>query len=199
MYPDGQGGHAEAPRYVAGALAGGFAMGLPNAFFDCCCFIWGPLGGIVAVWFAGRAATWFGAQEGALVGACAGAVGWLIQAAINIPLTLVAFQMIKANPALLNGFPPEFRQALQQPSMGELAMRQAIMLVMLLVGSTLGGLLAGQTFLRREPGFGPGPGGHGGHDDSRPCPVCGERIKVVAIKCRFCGTSFGPPAPPASP
>lgn len=23
--------------------------------------------------------------------------------------------------------------------------------------------------------------------DSRPCPVCGETIKVAAVKCRFCG------------
>jgi hypothetical protein len=27
-------------------------------------------------------------------------------------------------------------------------------------------------------------------DDTRPCPVCGENIKVAAIKCRFCNTDL---------
>ena len=27
-------------------------------------------------------------------------------------------------------------------------------------------------------------------DDTRPCPVCGETIKVAAIKCRFCNTDL---------
>ncbi|MGH7460046.1 MAG: PH domain-containing protein [Longimicrobiales bacterium] len=27
-------------------------------------------------------------------------------------------------------------------------------------------------------------------NDSKPCPVCGENIKVAAIKCRFCNTDL---------
>lgn len=27
--------------------------------------------------------------------------------------------------------------------------------------------------------------------DTKPCPACGERIRSIAVKCRYCGTDFG--------
>ena len=27
--------------------------------------------------------------------------------------------------------------------------------------------------------------------DTKPCPVCGEKVKSIAVKCRYCGTDFG--------
>lgn len=189
------------PAYVSGAIIGGLAIGVPTAFLNCCCFIFGPIGGVVAAWSAGRRATWFGAQEGAMAAACAGAVGWLVQAGISVPLTLGMYHLVRGNPRLLDGLPPLLQQAYQQePSLGAMAFGQVLTLGVLVVTSVIGGALAGQTFLRREPrsgGFPYDAYGPGSADDSRPCPVCGERIKTVAIKCRFCGTSFGPP--PAAP
>ncbi len=35
--------------------------------------------------------------------------------------------------------------------------------------------------------------------DTKPCPYCGEKIKVTAVKCRFCGEFLNKPLPQAVP
>jgi hypothetical protein len=201
LLPDGQAGpEAEAPSYVAGALLGGLVCGLLTGFplTNCCCFLWAGLGGLVAAWWASRYATWFGPQEGALAGAASAFVGWLVHAVILVPLYFAMFKFMQANPQLLQGQPDFVREAYRQtPTLGSLLPGLLMTLGIVLVSAVVGGVVAGMTFARREPwpdaGVAAAPGAPS--DDTRPCPVCAERIKVQAIKCRFCGTSLQ--APPA--
>jgi hypothetical protein len=144
--------YAEGPGYVAGALAGGLAIGLPGAFLNCCCFVWGPLGGAIAAWMAARRAVWFGWQEGVTAGACAGALGWLVQALIAVPLQLLVHKVVQSNPALLDGLPPMMRQVYLEPvAVAPLVVTHVVFLVVYLGSGAFGGALAGQFLVRKEP------------------------------------------------
>lgn len=140
------------PGYVPGALIGGLVTGALGALFMCCCFFWAPLGGVLGAWIAARRTAWFGAQEGLTAGACAGAIGWLIEAGVNLPLAVAMPRMFKSNPQLLAAFPPELRQLYtQDPNPLQLAMFHGLALLVWLTLAGGVGALAGQTFLRKEP------------------------------------------------
>lgn len=140
------------PGYVAGALIGGLVSGVLGALVMCCCLLWAPLGGVLGAWLAARRAWWFGPQEGLVAGACAGAVGWLIEAGVNVPIAMVMPRLFKSNPQLLAAFPPELRQLYtQDANLAQLAVAHGLALVVWLALAAGTGALAGQTFLRKAP------------------------------------------------
>lgn len=141
--------YAEGPGYVAGALAGGLLLGVVGA---CCCSLFAPLGGGLAARVASGRTAWFGLQEGVMAGACAGAVGWLVQAMISVPLQLVLPKVYAANPALTQRLPPLMREAvLQEPNLAVLAAVNVFLLFVYVGGAAFGGAVAGHFFLRKEP------------------------------------------------
>lgn len=147
----------EGPGYVAGAFAGGLPLGLLGVVTSCCCFFVWPFGGVLGAWVAARRAEWFGLQEGLIAGACTGLVGWLVSAMIALPMQVISHRMIQANPSMLDVVPwPAIREAARQAAaqglnLTEIVVGQSIMLVLYLGTSALGGALAGQLLLRKEP------------------------------------------------
>jgi hypothetical protein len=46
----------------------------------------------------------------------------------------------------------------------------------------------------KEPATSASPEAPGAADETKNCPFCAEKIKVAAIKCRFCNSDLSPPS-----
>ena len=147
------------------ALLGGVLTGILSVvpFISSCCCIWAIAGGALACFlYIKNSVTPVQMQEGAIVGAMAGGVGAVIYLIIGLPIALLygAAQMEDA-----------FRRSGMEVPLAGAAMAlfgALVVIILLLVFSTLGGILAVAIFEKRKndvpppappQDFGSGPGG----------------------------------------
>jgi hypothetical protein len=163
------------------ALIGGVVLGLLSAipfvnWVNICCCLWAILGGMLATkMYVSSSPTPVGTGDGAVVGAMAGVVGAAIVIVIGIPLSILTS-------GLVQGLMVSFVEGLN-PSQAEMMRRQMeagstvagaivngiILAVLIVVFSTIGGLIGVSIFEKRKGGsappppqnYGGGPGGYG--------------------------------------
>ena len=160
------------------ALIGGVVLGVLSVipfvnFVNLCCCLWAILGGMLAahLYVKGSPAP-VSTGDGAIVGALAGLVGAVIVIVIGIPISLVTSGLMSGFfVSLVEGMDPSQAEMMrQQMEMGQTflgALVNAIILaVLVVIFSTLGGLIGVSLFEKRKgnappppQGFGGGPGG----------------------------------------
>jgi hypothetical protein len=166
------------------AIIGGIVVGLLSAIpfvniLNVCCCLWAILGGVLATYLYIKASpTPVKAGEGAMMGVMAGVVGALIYIVIGIPLgILVGATMGGLVSKLMSSVDPQQAEALRQQmeasqSIVSHILRGLFSAFLLLIFSTIGGLLGVPIFEKRKGGpdvppppqsFGgnAGPGGYG--------------------------------------
>jgi len=166
------------------AIIGGIVVGLLSAIpfvnlVNVCCCLWAILGGVLASYlYIKSSPTPVKAGDGAVLGLLAGVVGALIYIVIGIPLGyLMGATMVSLMSRLMESVDP--RQAEQMRMQMEASqsivthiLRGLFSAFLLLIFSTLGGLLGVPIFEKRKggpdlppppQGFGgqPGPGNYG--------------------------------------
>jgi hypothetical protein len=135
---------AEAPSKLVPALAGGaiggFLSAIPLVNLGCC--LWTIIGGAVAgMMYIKRSPTQVQIGQGAIVGAIAGAIGWVIYLVIGIPLSF-----------LFNSFSLPMSGE-QQVGVGVgLLIAAIVMFVIMLLFTTIGGVLSVPIFEKRKEG-----------------------------------------------
>lgn len=158
------------------AIIGGIVVGLLSAIpfvniLNVCCCLWAILGGVLASYLYIKASpTPVKAGDGAVLGLLAGVVGGLIYIVIGIPLgILMGATMMSFMSKLMESVDPRQAEAFrQQAEAGQSIvahiLRGLISAFLLLIFSTIGGLLGVPIFEKRKggPDLPPPPQGFGG-------------------------------------
>lgn len=145
------------------ALVGGLIVGILSVvpFVSICCCIWAALGGLLASFmYIKNSPTQVTTGEGAIVGLLTGAVGSLIYLIIQLPLALI-FGLASMEEA--------FRRSGVELPLGGIALlllSAFLVIVLILIFSTIGGIVGVPIFEKRKGAqppppqdFSPGPGG----------------------------------------
>lgn len=151
------------------ALIGGVVVGLLSAIpfvnlLNFCCCLWALLGGALAAnIFIKNSPTPAGPGDGAVVGLLAGVVGALIYIVIGIPLgILTSGVMVSLMSGLIQNMDPAQAEAIRQQmastqNIAGAIINGLIMAVLLVVFSTIGGLLGIPIFEKRKAAIPPPP------------------------------------------
>ncbi len=149
------------------ALVGGLIVGILSVvpFVSICCCIWAALGGLLASFmYIKNSPTQVTTGEGAIVGLLTGAVGTLVYLIIQLPLALI-FGLASMEEAFR-------RSGVELPLSGIalLLLSSFLVVVLILIFSTIGGIVGVPIFEKRKGAqpppppqdFGAGPSGQYG-------------------------------------
>jgi CDP-diglyceride synthetase len=152
------------------AIIGGVVLGLlsviPFVYFaNVCCCLWAIIGGMLATFlYVKNSPTPANAGDGAMLGALAGVVGAVISVVLGIPIDYVMGPIMRNMiVGLVERLDPRQADMLRQQveaagtSIGPIIFNALILAVLLVVFSTIGGLLGVPIFERRKGGAPPPP------------------------------------------
>ena len=176
---------------IKAAAMGGVILGLLSAIPfvnipNLCCCLWAILGGVLATFlWVKKSPTPVSVGEGALVGVIAGAIGAVIYLVIGVPLGILLGNTMGALLAsLVASIDPQqgalFREQMAQSrSIGSSIVFGFIWALLLVIFSTIGGLIGVPIFEKRKsgPGGPPPPQGFGGPQGGSypPPPTYGQQ------------------------
>lgn len=151
------------------ALIGGVIIGVLSAIpfvnlVNVCCCLWAILGGVIASYlYIKSSQTPVGAGEGAILGVLAGAVGAVLYIIIGIPISLLmGSAMTGLVTRLMGSMDPSQAEAMRRQIEASQTVAGAIVngiitAILLVVFSTLGGLLGIPIFEKRKVALAPPP------------------------------------------
>ncbi len=151
------------------ALIGGVTLGLLSAipfvnFVNVCCCLWAILGGVLASYLYIKSSPMpVSVGEGAILGGMAGIVGAIISVIIGIPLSLLTGNaMTSLVVGMLQNMDPAQAEAMRRQlesgqSIVSVIINALILAVLLVIFSTIGGLVAVPIFEKRKGDTAPPP------------------------------------------